>query len=84
MNDAEPAASDIAAMEDDIRSGRIRILFYNPEVDDALTRNLVDLAQSSGVPVVAITETQPAGKSFAEWMLDTLDATGKALGDPSS
>jgi zinc/manganese transport system substrate-binding protein len=84
MNETEPAASEIAAIEDDIRSGRIRVLFYNPEVEDALTRNLLELAQASGVPVVAITETQPAGKSFADWMLDTLDATGSALGDPST
>jgi hypothetical protein len=31
-----------------------------------------------------VTETQPAGKSFAEWMLGELDATEKALGGPSS
>jgi zinc/manganese transport system substrate-binding protein len=84
MNESEPAASDIAAMEDDIRSGRVKVLFYNAQVEDAFTRNLADLADPSGVPVVGVTETQPEGKTFAEWMLDTIGATGKALGDPSS
>ena len=84
MNETEPAASDIVALEDDIRSGRVRVLFYNAQVEDAFTRNLADLAQASGVPIVGVTETQPEGIGFAEWMLDTLDATAKALGDPSS
>lgn len=84
MNESEPAASDIAALEDDIRSGRVKVLFYNEQVEDAFTRNLADLARASGVPLVGVSETQPDGKTFAEWMLDTLDETGKALGDPST
>lgn len=84
MNEAEPAASDIAALEDDIRSGRVKVLFYNEQVEDSFTRNLADLARASGVPLVGVTETQPDGKTFADWMLDVLDETGKALGDPTT
>ena len=84
MNETEPAASDIAAMEDDVRNGRVKVLFYNSQVDDSLTRNLADLANAAGVPVVGVTETQPEGKSFVEWMLDTVNATARALGDTSS
>jgi zinc/manganese transport system substrate-binding protein len=84
MNESEPSASDIATLEDDIRSGRVKVLFYNEQVEDAFTRNLADLARASGVPLVGVRETQPDGTTFAEWMLDTIHATGKALGDPSS
>jgi zinc/manganese transport system substrate-binding protein len=84
MNEVEPSASDIAALEDDIRSGRVSVLFYNEQVEDAFTRNLADLARASGVPLVSVTETQPDGRTFAEWMLDSLDETAKALGDPST
>jgi zinc/manganese transport system substrate-binding protein len=84
MNEIEPAASDIAAVEDDIRGGKVRVLFYNSQVEDAFTRNLADLARASGVPIVGVSETQPAGKTFAEWMIDTLDATARALDDQSS
>ena len=84
MNEVEPSASDIAALEDDIRSGRVKVLFYNEQVEDAFTRNLADLARASGVPLVSVTETQPDGRTFAEWMLDSLDETAKALGDPST
>jgi zinc/manganese transport system substrate-binding protein len=84
MNETEPAASDIAKLEDDIRSGRVKVLFYNEQVEDSFTRNLADLARASGAPLVGVTETQPDDKTFAEWMLDTLDETGKALSDPST
>ena len=84
MNGTEPGASDIAAMEDAIRKGTVKVLFYNSQVEDAFTRNLAALAKSSGVPLVPVTETEPAGKTFAEWMLDTLDATAKALDHKTS
>ncbi len=84
MNETEPAASDVAAMEDALRAGSVKVLFYNAQVEDAFTRNLAALARASGVPVVAVSETQPTGKTFSEWMRDTLDATAKALGDKTS
>jgi zinc/manganese transport system substrate-binding protein len=71
-------------MEDAIRNGTVKVLFYNGQVEDAFTRNLAALAKQAGVPIVAVTETQPAGKDFAAWMLDTLNATAKALGDKTS
>ena len=84
MNETEPAASDIAAMEDAIRNGAVKILFYNAQVEDAFTRNLAALAKASGVPIVGVTETEPADKTFPAWMLDALDATARALGDKTS
>jgi zinc/manganese transport system substrate-binding protein len=84
MNGTEPGASDIAAMEDAIRKGTVKVLFYNSQVEDAFTRNLAELARKSGVPLVPVTETEPADKSFAAWMLDTLSATAKALDHKSS
>ena len=84
MNGTEPGASDVAAMEDAIRKRTVKVLFYNSQVEDAFTRNLAALAKSSGVPLVAVSETEPKGKTFAQWMLDTLDATAKALDHTTS
>ncbi len=84
MNGTEPGASDVGRMEDALRKGTVKVLFYNSQVQDAFTRNLAALAKSSGVPLVPVTETEPAGTSFAEWMLDTLDATAKALDHKTS
>jgi zinc/manganese transport system substrate-binding protein len=71
-------------MEDAIRKRTVKVLFYNSQVEDAFTRNLAALAKSSGVPLVAVSETEPKGKTFAQWMLDTLDATAKALDHTTS
>jgi zinc/manganese transport system substrate-binding protein len=84
MNETEPSAAEVASMQDDIKSGKVKILFYNSQVEDPLTQQLSETAKAAGVPIVGVTETQPEGKTFAEWMLEELDATGKALGAPST
>ena len=84
MNEVEPAASDIAAMEDDLRERRVKVLFYNAQVEDAFTANLAVIAEEAGVPIVGVAETQPADKSYAEWMLEAVEATAKALNDKAS
>lgn len=84
MKESEPPASAIVAMEDAIRTRAVKVLFYNSQVEDAFTRNFAELARSAGVPVVAVTETQPDGRTYVEWMLDAVNATAKALGEPSS
>ena len=47
-------------------------------------QQLLKLAHDGKVPVVGVSETEPAGKSYSAWMLDQLDATEKALAGPSS
>jgi zinc/manganese transport system substrate-binding protein len=79
MNDTEPSASDIAAFERDLREKRVRVLIYNSQATEALTKRMLKLAQSSGVPSVSVTETQPAGKTFQQWMLTQLDGLAAAL-----
>ena len=54
------------------------------KVVDPLTERLLATAEEAGVPVVAVTESMPAGQTYAGWMLDQLDATAKALAAPAS
>jgi zinc/manganese transport system substrate-binding protein len=84
MNETEPSASSVAAMESDLKQGRVKVLFYNSQVEDPLTQQLSEIAKASGVAVVGVTETKPDGKTFAEWMLDEVNATGQALGAPAT
>jgi zinc/manganese transport system substrate-binding protein len=79
MNDTEASASDIAAFERDLRDKRVRVLIYNSQATEALTKRMLKLAQQSHVPAVSVTETQPAGKTFQQWMLVQLDALESAL-----
>jgi zinc/manganese transport system substrate-binding protein len=84
MNDAEPAASDIAAFEDDLGQKRVKLLFYNSQAGSSASRRLADLARRNGIPVVGVSETKPAGLSFQQWMRSELDAVGKALSGKAS
>jgi zinc/manganese transport system substrate-binding protein len=79
MNDTEPSAADIAAFEKDLSSRTVKVLFYNNQTEEALTKRMRALAQSSGVPVVGVSETEPPGKTYQEWMLSQLVALDAAL-----
>jgi zinc/manganese transport system substrate-binding protein len=80
MNDTEPSASQTAGMEDDLRQHRVAVLLRNSQTDDDTTRRLVSIARKAGVPVVDVTETEPAHMSYQHWMESELDALDKALG----
>jgi zinc/manganese transport system substrate-binding protein len=84
MNDTEPSARDVAAFENDLKDRKVKVLLYNSQVSGKLTQRLLDIAKLAKVPVVGVTETQPANVSFQDWMLGQLDALDKALTGPSS
>jgi zinc/manganese transport system substrate-binding protein len=84
MNDTEPSARDIAAFENDLKERKVKLLLYNKQVSAKLTDRLRSIATVSKVPVVGVTETQPAGVTFQDWMLGQLDAVDKALTGPNS
>jgi zinc/manganese transport system substrate-binding protein len=79
MNETEPSAKDTAAMEADLKGAKVKTLFYNTQVTDAVTEHLLSLANAAKVPVVGVTETRPAGQTYIQWMLSEIDATDKAL-----
>jgi zinc/manganese transport system substrate-binding protein len=84
MNDTEPSARDVAAFENNLKEHKVKALLYNKQVSEKLTERLLDIAREAKVPVVGVTETQPAGVSFQDWMLSQLDALDKALTGPNS
>ena len=84
MNDTEPSARDVAAFEDDLKSHKVRMMFYNKQAGNKAVQRLVDLANAAKIPVVGVTETAPPGMSYQDWMLTQLNDTEKALAGPSS
>jgi zinc/manganese transport system substrate-binding protein len=84
MNDTEPSARDVAAFENDLKQRKVKLFLYNNQVSSKMTEHLLTIAKTAKVPVVGVTETQPANVSFQDWMLGELDAVDKALTGPSS
>ncbi|MBR8212293.1 metal ABC transporter solute-binding protein [Burkholderia cenocepacia] len=79
MNDTEASAQDVAAFEGDLRKKQVRVLIYNSQAEEPMTKRMLKIARDGGVPTVSVTETQPAGKTFQQWMSGQLDALGNAL-----
>lgn len=77
--DTDPPPVDIAAVLDAINSREARVVLFNPQTDTSVTRQIVDAANSAGVPVVEVRETLPAGTDFVTWQRRTVDQLGAAL-----
>jgi zinc/manganese transport system substrate-binding protein len=79
MNNTEPSASDVAAVESDLTTHKVKLLVYNSQATDPIAKHMQALAEKSGVPVVGATETEPAGKDYQAWIMSELDAVDRAL-----
>ncbi|MHB8346954.1 MAG: metal ABC transporter solute-binding protein, Zn/Mn family [Acidiferrobacterales bacterium] len=80
MNGTEPGASQVAAYENNLRRHRVKLLIYDAQTSDPLTDRLRRLAKASGIPVIAVAETEPPDTTYQDWMTSELDAVGQALG----
>lgn len=76
----DPSPADVAAMQSLLTHHRVRALLYNQQASSPLTERLRQLAASSGVPVVPVTETEPTGSTFVGWQLGQVQALIRALG----
>jgi zinc/manganese transport system substrate-binding protein len=79
MNNAEPRASDVAAFQNDLKGRKAKVLLYNSQATDDLTKKMRDIATEAKIPVVGVSETEPPGTSYQEWMLHQLDDLDHAL-----
>lgn len=84
MNGTEPSPADVAAFEDDLKTHKVKAMMYNSQADDAAVKRLVDIAKGAGVPVVGVSETEPAGKTYEAWMMGQLINLDKALASGKS
>ncbi|GAX05274.1 metal ABC transporter substrate-binding protein [Secundilactobacillus pentosiphilus] len=69
QNDTDPSPKDIKQMQADIRHHKIAFFVVNTQEISKMTTNLLTLAKSSGVPIVRVTESQPANTNYKDWMM---------------
>jgi zinc/manganese transport system substrate-binding protein len=79
MNGTEPSARDIAGFEQDLKDRKVKLLLFNKQTSTEQTQRMLEIARRAKIPVVGITELQPAGVSYQHWMLMQLDEVQKAL-----
>ncbi|WP_376795273.1 metal ABC transporter solute-binding protein, Zn/Mn family [Thermogemmatispora sp.] len=75
----DPPASSVVTVESQIQQQRIKVLIYNEQTATAITSKLRSEAQAHHIPLVAVSETMPPGKSYQTWMLEQLNALESAL-----
>ena len=77
--DTDPAPVDVAAVLDLISGRQVAAVIFNDQTVTEATRRVRQTAQDADVPVVAVTETLPAGADYLSWQNDTLDRLATAL-----
>lgn len=79
MNNTEPAVSDVAAFENDLKTRQVKLLVYNSQAAGPIAKRMEKLAKAAQIPVIGATETEPAGKTYQTWIMAELDAVDRAL-----
>lgn len=75
----DPPASALAQMDDQLKKHEVKVLIYNVQTVSPITTRVQELAKRVGVPVVGVSETEPPGNSYQQWMQSQLDALRAAL-----
>jgi zinc/manganese transport system substrate-binding protein len=79
MNNTEPSASDVAAFENDLKGHKVKVMLYNAQASEPAVQRLVQIAKDEKIPVVGVSETEPANSTYQRWMGSQLDALDQAL-----
>lgn len=77
--DTDPAPVDVAAVLDLITGRQVDAIIFNDQTVTEATRRVRSAAQDSGVPVVGVTETLPAGTDYLTWQTDAVNRLAAAL-----
>jgi zinc/manganese transport system substrate-binding protein len=82
MNDTEPSFKDTSTYETSLRSGEVKMLFYNNQANDPVTQRMQSIAKENHIPVIGVTETQPPDRAtYADWMLSELNGVEKGFAE---
>ncbi|MGI8553073.1 MAG: metal ABC transporter solute-binding protein, Zn/Mn family [Dehalococcoidia bacterium] len=76
----DPSPQSVAAINRELTNHEVKALLYNSQTSTPATKKLRDLATQKKVPIVGVSELEPKGKTYQQWMLSQLDTLQKALG----
>jgi zinc/manganese transport system substrate-binding protein len=79
MNNTEPSVSEVAAFQNDLKGHKVKVMLYNAQASEPAVQRLVQMAEDEKIPVVGVSETEPPGITYQQWMTSQLDALDKAL-----
>ncbi|MDO4927846.1 MAG: zinc ABC transporter substrate-binding protein [Corynebacterium sp.] len=71
--ETEPAAADIAATRDVLKSGDAQVLITNTQSETQATAQLIQAARDEGVAIVNINEMPAEGETYFDYANDAVD-----------
>jgi zinc/manganese transport system substrate-binding protein len=70
----------VALQKELLSKRKVKVLLYNQQVTDSLTRTWLKEAKAHGIPVVGLYETMPTGGfDYQSWMVATVSALDNAV-----
>lgn len=78
--ETDPSPASVAAIRDLVAAGQVRVLVYNVQTEDPVSRDLRAAAAAAGIPVVEVTETLPPDLDFVTWQKKNAEALAAAIG----
>ncbi|WP_218813693.1 metal ABC transporter solute-binding protein, Zn/Mn family [Rickettsiella endosymbiont of Dermanyssus gallinae] len=84
MNGVDPSPQQVLEFQHALQTRSVKVLFYNKQVSSPLIQQLLKVAKRNAIPVIGITETQPANTTYSGWMSDQLNQLAKALHEHAS
>ncbi|OHV12813.1 hypothetical protein BH688_01895 [Kushneria phosphatilytica] len=79
MRNSQPSARQVSEFIQGLKQHKVRLLIYNRQVHNRLTKNEVQSAREAGVPVVGVSAIPLHGDNYAQWQIRQLKAIEKAL-----
>jgi zinc/manganese transport system substrate-binding protein len=76
----DPPASAVVRFRGQLTSRAARLLVVNSQAVTPMAQQMQALARQNGVPVVAMSETEPPNTTYQQWMAGQLQAVLQALG----
>jgi zinc/manganese transport system substrate-binding protein len=77
--ETDPSPGDVAKLQSAIKSKAIDFFVQNTQVQSPIVRNMSDLAKQNQVPIVQVSETEPQGQNYLQWMTGILNQVQTAL-----
>lgn len=79
MNDSTPPPQMQIKYIKLLTGKEVKLLFYNKQVTDAMTKNFLDKAKANSIQVIGVTETMPMNKTIIQWLISELTEVQAAL-----
>lgn len=81
----QPPTGSLIQFQQDLQTGRAKLLIYNSQTETPLTKSMRNLAATDRIPTVSFSEIiQPANLSYQSWMHNQLSELQAALNQGQS